>query len=280
MTKDHGLIQAQRIILKSLDSILASANHASHVSAAELIIKHWSEVHSTFQGQFIIRVERWRRKHLEIQERWRTAEEGVFGELLRIIRLPGENEPALPGRKKDRAKGTAAPSRQAFAPNGAISDKEVGDFMAMLKEEGISDIFDPANRIIENAVLRPPLILLDGKSIFFDDVWPMYRNRTFNRSWDPNERTPEIALGMDYVLLIIQQEKKWTWPIADRYLIRLPWGHPWKTTVDGRPGWEVSLRILSEIGLISRHHRQTWKLSGISQQKHICDIAQIWIHNG
>lgn len=272
MANDQGLTQAQRITLKSLDSILASANHASHVSAAELIIKHWSEKHSAFQGQLIIRVERWRRKHLEIQERWRTAEEGVFGELLRIIRLPDDAESETSKPKMNRANGTAAPSRQAFAPSGAISDKEVSDFIAMLNEEGISDIFDPANRIIENAVFRPPLILLDGKSIFFDDVWPMYRNRTFNRSWDPNERTPEIALGIDYVLLIIQQEKKWTWPIADRYLVRLPWGHAWKATQKGRPGWSESIRILSEIGLIEKHHGQTWRLSSRGNPVH----GEIW----
>ena len=88
----------------------------------------------------------------------------------------------------------------------------------------------------------------------------MYRDGTIERSWDPKDSSPEIALALDYVLLIIHKEKKWTWPIADRYLVRLPWGHPWKGSHLGRPGWDASLRILSENGMIEKHHGQTWRL--------------------
>lgn len=102
--------------------------------------------------------------------------------------------------------------------------------------------------------------MLDGKSIFFDDIWPMYHDGTIERSLDPKDRSPEIALALDYVLLIIHKEQKWTSPIANRYFIRLPWAHPWKATHAGRPGWDALLRILSESGMIERHHGQTWML--------------------
>jgi len=107
----------------------------------------------------------------------------------------------------------------------------------------------------------------------------MYRNGQIERSWDPENRSPDIALGMDYVLLTIQKEKKSTRPIATRYLVRLPWGHPWKTTTSDRPGWDASLHILSECGMIEKHHGQTWKLRNELYDLINRTLPMLWIQS-
>jgi hypothetical protein len=157
-----------------------------------------------------------------------------------------------------------------------ITVEEVATFLKMLDADGIGDVFNPGNYIHDNTVFRPPLILLDDKSIFFDDIWPIYCDSTIERCWDPEDRSPEIALAIDYVLLVIHKEKKWTWPIADRYLVRLPWGHPWKTTHTGRPGWDASFRILSKNGMIENHHGQTWKLTTTAHKQTVDQVFRFW----
>ncbi len=261
MAKDKGLTKAQRTRLKTLDTLLDSDIPRSHIIVATLIVQHWCEDHNAFQGQLVVRAERWRRRHLQLRQQWRRCELGVFNDLMRILELPGDIEPGVRAPKKRRTKRLTQPSLLPKAPSGMISDEEASGFLKMLEDEGISDVFDPGNYIQNNTVFRPPLILLDSKSIFFDHVWPMYLNATIERTWDPECRAPEIAFATDYVLLIIQKEKKWTWPIADRYFVRLPWGHPWKTTLKGRPGWDESYKTLSEIGMIEKHHGQTWVMT-------------------
>ena len=258
MAKNQGLTPDDRVKLKTLDTLLESDVPRSHTIAAALIVQHWCEEHNVFQSQLIMRAKRWRRQHIQLRKQWRRGEFGVFSDLMRILELPGDIEPGVRAPQKRRTKRLIKPSLLSKAPSGMITDEEAAGFLKMLNADGISDVFDPGNYIHDNTVFRPPLILIEGKSIFFDDIWPMYRDSTIERSWDPEDRSPEIAMALDYVLLIIHKEKKWTWPVADRYLVRLPWGHPWKTTSEGRPGWEASLRILGENGMIEKHHGQTW----------------------
>ncbi|MBL4808641.1 MAG: hypothetical protein JKY43_01110 [Phycisphaerales bacterium] len=260
MAKNQGLTPDDRVKLKTLDTLLESDVPRSHTIVAALIVKHWCEEHNVFQSQLVMRAERWRRQHIELNQQWRKGQKGIFSDLMRILELPDDIEPGVRASKKRRTKRITQPSLLPKAPSGMITDKEASSFLKMLDEDGISDVFDPGNYIHDNTVFRPPLIFLDGKSIFFDDIWPMYRDGNIKRSWDSQNRSPEIALALDYVLMIIHKEKKWTWQVADRYLVRLPWGHPWKLTHQGRPGWVASLQILSENGMIEKHHGQTWKL--------------------
>jgi len=278
MAKNQGLTPDDRVKLKTLDTLLNSDVPRSHTIVAALIIQHWCEEHNVFQSQLVMRAERWRRQHIKLKQQWRRGEFGVFNDLMRILELPGDIEPGVRAPKKSRTKKITQPSLLPKAPSGMISDKEVAGFLKMLDADGISDIFDPGNYIHDNTVFRPPLILLDGKSIFFDDIWSMYHNSTIKRNWDPEDRSPEIAMALDCVLLIIHKEKKWTRPIADRHLVRLPWGHPWKTTTTGRPGWNASLHILNEIGMIKRHHGQTWHLSKDACVATRIQIVEIWLN--
>lgn len=261
MAKSQGLTPDDRVKLKTLDTLFCSDAPRSHTIVAALIVQHWCEEHGVFQSQLVMRAERWRRQHIKLKRQWRKNEDGIFSDLMRILELPDDIEPGVRAPQKKRTNRIIQPSLLPKAPTGMITDEETAGFLKMLDADGISDVFDPGNYIHDNTVFRPPLILLDGGSIFFDDIWPKYRDGIIERSWDPKDRAPEIALAIDYVLLIIQKEKKWTWPIADRYLVRLPWGHPWKTTTTGRPGWEASLRILSGNGLVEKHHGQTWQFS-------------------
>jgi len=273
MAKENGLTKAQRTHLKTLDTLLDSDVPRSHTIVATLIVQHWNEEHNAFQGQLVMRAERWRRQHIKLKRQWRKSEDGIFSNLMRILELPGDIAPGVRAPQKRLTKRLTQPSILPKAPTGMITEEESVTFLKMLDADGISDVFNPGNYIHDNTVFRPPLILLDGKSIFFDDVWPMYRDGTIERSWDPEDRSPEIAFAIDYVLLIIQKEKKWTWPIADRYLVRLPWGHPWKVTHAGRPGWNASIRILSDICLIEKHHGQTWRISkGMKLFEHVNTI--------
>ncbi len=279
MAKDKGLTKAQRTRLKTLDTLLDSDVPRSHIIVATLIAQHWCEDHNAFQGQLVVRAERWRRRHVQLRQQWRRCEQGVFNDLMRILELPGDIEPGVRAPNTKRTKRITQPSLRPKAPSGMITDEESADFLKMLDTDGISDIFDPGNHINDNTVFRPPLILIDGKSIYFDDIWPMYRDNTIERSWDTKDRSPEIAMALDYVLLIIHKEKKWTWPIADRYLVRLPWGHPWKLTPLGRPGWDASLRILSEIEMIENHHGQTWILRNKLYDMVNRTLPTLWIQS-
>lgn len=277
MAKENGLTKAQRTHLKTLDTLLDSDIPRSHTIVATLIVQHWNEEHNAFQGQLVMRAERWRRRHIHLRQQWRRGEFGVFSDLMRILELPGDIEPGVRAPKKSRAKRVPQRSLLPKTPRGMITDEEAAGFLKMLNDDGISDIFDPANRILDNTVFRPPLILLDGKSIFFNDVWPMYRDGTIERPWDPEDRAPEIAFAIDYVLLIIHKEKKWTWPIADRYMIRLPWGHPWKLTHKGRPGWDASVQIMDENGMIEKQHGQTWVHAGSAKAISRLAIERMWV---
>jgi len=279
MAKDKGLTKEQRTRLKTLDTLLDSDVPRSHIIVATLIVQHWCEVHNAFQSQLIVRAERWRRRHIQLRQQWRRCELGVFNDLMRILELPGDIEPGVRAPMKSRAKRIPQPSLQRKAPWGMITNEEAAGFLKMLDAYGISDVFDPSNYINNNTVFLPPLILLGGKSIFFDDIWPMYRDGNIERPWDPENRSPYIALAMDYVLLIIEKEKKWTWPIADRYLVRLPWGHPWKTTTTGRPGWEASLGILNGCEMIENHHGQTWKLRNELYDLANRTLPMLWIQS-
>lgn len=279
MPKNQGLTPDDRVKLKTLDTLLGSDVPRSHTIVAALIIQHWCEEHNAFQGQLIMRAERWRRRHIQLRQQWRKSEDGIFSDLMRILELPGDIEPGVRAPMKRRTKRLTQPSLLPNAPSGMITDKEAAGFLKMLDADGISDVFDPGNYIHDNTVFRPPLILIGDKSIFFDDVWPMYINAAIERPWDREVRTPEIAFAIDYVLMIIQKEKKWTWPIADRYLVRLPWGHPWKTTTTGRPGWDASLQILSESEMIENHHGQTWKLRNKLHDLAHRTLPTLWNHS-
>ena len=276
MAKNQGLTPDDRVKLKTLDTLLSSDVPRSHTIVAVLIVQYWCEEHNAFQGQLIMRAERWRRRHIQLRRHWQRGEFGIYSDLMRILELPGDIEPGVRAPKKSRTKRIIQPSLLPKAPTGMITDDEAAGFLKMLDADGISDVFDPGNNILNNTVFRPPLILLGDKSTFFDDVWPMYLNATIERPWDPEDRSPEIAFAIDYVLLIIQKEKKWTWPIADRYLVRLPWGHPWKPTTTGRPGWDASFRILSEAGMIEKHHGQTWRIA-LNWQLKLKQIQASWI---
>lgn len=276
MAKDKGLTKAQRTRLKTLDTLLDSDVPRSHIIVATLIVQHWCEEHNVFQSQLIMPAERWRRRHIQLRQQWRRCELGVFNDLMRILELPGDIEPGVRTPKKSRVKIIPQPSLLPKTPIGVITDEEAAGFLKMLDTDGINDVFDPGNYINNNTVFRPPLILLEGKSIFFGDIWPMYLNGNIERPWDPENRSPDIALAMDYVLLILQKEKKWTRPIANRYLVRLPWGHPWKTTTTGRPGWDASLGILSDSGMIEKHHGQTWRFTEQGKIAASMQITPAW----
>jgi len=123
-------------------------------------------------------------------------------------------------------------------------------------------VFDPGVSVMPDDVLfRPPLITIDGAGVFYDQIAPAYDRGEIERPWSPHDMEPRIALAFDYALLIVARERKWTWVISDRYLRRLPWGHPCKMTPEGRPGWPLLTDMLEHAGLIERRRGQTWRPS-------------------
>jgi len=132
--------------------------------------------------------------------------------------------------------------------------------MELIEREGIGGVFDPGVSVSRDDVLfRPPLITIDGAGVFYDQIAPAYDRGDIERPWSPHDMEPRIALAFDYALLIIAKERKWTWVISDRYLRRLPWGHPCKMTPQGRPGWPLLTDMLEHAGFIERRSGQTWR---------------------
>jgi hypothetical protein len=182
----------------------------------------------------------------------------------RLVRLMGDPRP--PQRKPIKTKSRSrrhrvVPSRRKHTPVQRITEDEAAKFLAMLDAEGISEVFDPGVSTLDDKLFRPPLIILNKVSVFYEDIAPAYERGAIDRRWDPAERESAIALACDLALLVTLRESRWTWVISDRHFGRLPWGHRCKVTPEGRPGWKLITELLDRAGLIERRTGQTWRLT-------------------
>ena len=264
---DDGLTDVEKAMLISLDALLMQHSNNAHAVTAGRIADLWGGGGKVFQRELSDRAELWKKRHLEVL-RMAGDESSPCKRLMQLMSNPtgvdldSSPPPKTPRRSRSKRPTIVRPSWTSRRAAGEMTDKEVQKFLELIDVEGISSVFDPGVCVMPDGVLlRPPLIVLDGTAVQYDDVAPLYERGEIERPWDPDNRVPEMALAFDFALLVIQREKKWTWPISDNYFRRLPWTHECKLTPEGRPGWKRITPLLEKAGLIERLRGQTWRLS-------------------
>ena len=265
MTND-GLTDIEKAWLVGIDALLMHGSPQSHAVTAGRLVDLWGAGGTEFQKELARRADAWKRRHMQVLQ---MAGDGA-GPCNRLMQLMGNpttvdlkpSKPPAPRRPRSKRGPVVRPSRAARYAARKVTDEEVQKFLDLIDSEGISSVFDPGVSVMPDGVLfRPPLITIDGAGVFYEQIAPAYDRGEIERPWSPHEMEPRIALAFDYALLIIARERKWTWVISDRYLRRLPWGHPCKMTPEGRPGWKRITGTMYRQGLIERKSGQTWQLT-------------------
>jgi hypothetical protein len=274
--KNDGLSDADRANLNLLDALLACLTVEHHARAAEKLVEWWSDSDTPFQRTLSNRANLWASRHGEMMGILQKRNAKAIETLLGLINN-NPNTPVQKPRTPIRPRVSVRPSRRPHAPARNMTDAEVADFLRLIDAHGLDAVFDPGNLVHADTVFRPPLIRLQGTPVTYDRVWPRYESSSIKRTWDPEDRTPEIALALDLVLLAVAMEKKWTWTISDQYLSRLPWGHPCKATPGDRPGWKLLNGMLQQAGLLEIRSRQTWKLSARARGVTLKYLQEMWI---
>ncbi len=261
---NEGLTDIEKAWLVGIDALLMHGSPQGHAVTAGRIVDLWGAGGVAFQKELERRSDVWRKRHLQVLQ----MAGDVAGPCNRLMQLMGNpttvdlkpSKPPVPRRPRPKRGPVVRPSRAAHYPAKKMTDKEVQRFLDLIDSEGISSVFDPGVSVMPDDVLfRPPLITIDGAGVFYDQIAPAYDRGEIERPWSPHDMEPRIALAFDYALLIIARERKWTWVISDRYLRRLPWGHPCKMTPEGRPGWPLLTHMLENAGYIQRRGGQTWR---------------------
>jgi hypothetical protein len=275
MPGDPGISDAEAAWLLAIDALLVQDTPRAHALTAGRIFDLWGNGSFAFQQALRERAEAWRERHTKMI--MLTLDRGSpchrLSELLKSSG-PGSPKPDLSGssssttppprRKpgKPAKRGGVTPSRQTYMPMKSITDAEAARFMELIEAEGISVVFDPGVSVSrDDEVFKPPLIMLDGKGVRYEQIAPAYERGEIEQGWDEDQAPPAWALAIDLTLIVMMREKRWTWQVADRTYTRLPWGHPAKTTPAGRPGWKKITGVLSRRGLIERKSGQTWRLT-------------------
>ncbi len=274
MTGD-GLTDIEKAWLVGIDALLMHGAPQGHAVTAGRIVDLWGAGGVEFQKELERRSDVWRKRHGQLV----MMVGDISGPCQRLMQLMGNPasvdlklaKPPAPRRPRPKRGPVVKPSRAANYPAMNMTDKEVQRFLDLIENEGISSVFDPGVSVMPDDVLfRPPLITIDGTGVFYDQIAPVYDRGDIDRPWSPHDMEPWIALAFDYALLIVARERKWTWVISDRYLRRLPWGHPCKMTPNGRPGWRLLTDMLDEAGLTERKRKHTWCMTdrgrSVSQQ--------------
>jgi len=238
-----------------------------HSVTAGRIVDLWSEGGEKFKQELECRAKAWRKRHLQMLQMV-GDDAGPCCLLMQLMHAPGsENpEPSEPSESptsqppEPKSGPRIGPSQRRKSPE-PIDEDDVEEFLQLSDDEGIDSVFDPGNSITQdNVLITPPLIRLEGVMVFHSHVWPRYERQQIDRAWDSEDREPGIALALDYALLILLKEKKWTWAISDRHFKRLPWDNPCKATPGNRPGWKLITGLLESEGMIGKRRGQTWKL--------------------
>ena len=258
MSSSQGLTDSQRAILMAVDSVLVQCTPGAHVLAARQITHLWSEQHSVFQSQLVMRAESWRRRQIKITHPIPDPS-GDCKRLMDLLALPGDASPGVPApRRRGKGGPTRCDARRIRRP---ITDAEVDRFLNLIDREGVDTVFDPNVTVVNGTVFRRALLVIDQKPVWFESVIGPYETGQIVRDWDDEERTPEIAVALDLSLLAAWQSKKWTWRVSDHVLSRLPKEHPHRAFNGERPGWKPLTQILERQGLINRSRGYTWRLT-------------------
>ncbi|MEO1583765.1 MAG: hypothetical protein AAFR96_04235 [Planctomycetota bacterium] len=258
MSSSQGLTESQRAILMAVDSVLVQGTPVAHVLAARQITHLWSEHHSVFQSQLVMRAEAWRRRQLKIMHSIPDPNRECE-RLMDLLALPGDVSPGVTSLSR-RAKG--GPNRcDARKIRRPITDAEVGQFLDLIDREGVDTVFDPNVSVVNGTVFRRALVVIAQKPVRFESVIGLYESGQIDRDWDDEERTPEMAVALDLSLLAAWQSKKWTWQVSDQVLSRLPKEHPYRAFNGERPGWKPLTQILERQGMLNRSRGYTWRLT-------------------
>lgn len=262
MSSSQSLTDSQRAILMAVDSVLVQCTPGSHVLAAQQITHLWSEQHSVFQSQLVMRAESWRRRQIKITHPIPDPN-GDCERLMDLLSLPGDASPGVPASRR-RSKGgpTRCDARKIRRP---ITDAEVDRFLDLIDREGIETVFDPNVAVVSGTVFRRALLVIDQKPLWFESVIGPYEAGQILREWDDEERTPAIAVALDLSLLAAWQSKKWTWRVSDHVLSRLPKEHPYRAFNGKRPGWKPLTQILERQGMLNRSRGYTWRLTKLAR---------------
>lgn len=271
MANGPELSDVEKAWLISIDSVLVQSTPQAHAVAAGKIVDLWDSGGPAFQYELIQRAAAWRNRQSQLVM-MAMDQAGPCQQLLGLMGDQGnkgaDTKPKTkrkPVLRRTKANVVVMPSRRQHTPVQQITDAEAKKFMELLDAEGIKEVFDPGVSILDDKLFRPPLIILDKVSMFYEDISPAYERGDIDRPWDPAQREPSIALAFDLALLVMLRERRWTWVISDRHFSRLPWQHPCKVTPTGRPGWKLITGLLSKAGLIEQRTSQTWRLTKVGK---------------
>lgn len=266
---DEGsLSDIEKAWLVSIDALLMHSSPQGHAVTAGRIVDLWGAGGTEFQKQLARRADMWRKRHMQVLQMAGDGA-GPCHRLLQLIDTPTTVDlkapPPPPPSPRPRRRRNREPIIRPSCRNlhrKQMSDGEVEKFLKLIDEEGLDAVFDPGNSVTsEDVLFRPPLVVIAGVGVQYEDIAPKYDAGEIERPWDTSKTSPAWALAADLTLIVMLRERKWTWQIADRYYKRLPWGHPAKTTPTGRPGWKKITGMLSKQGLIERKSGQTWRLT-------------------
>lgn len=248
--------------LQNLDIFLANWDPDQSELAAHIMLKVLRvDPPHPFAREFLLRAEQWKEKYLIDIGRGRPSH-GLGEELVQLL-FHREQHMAMDllEREKQRKAGKLVPSILYRTPKEPITDDEVVNFMDLIDEHGISEIFDPANLITCGIVARIPFVVVGKARYSFEEMSEKYTARDLARPWDKTKRDPVDGMLFDWVLHAARREGKWTWVTCDRWFRRLPWSHPLKSAGGQRPGWKWSTEIMAGTGLMVQRRGKTWGLT-------------------
>ncbi|MFU8829813.1 MAG: hypothetical protein ACNA8P_10335, partial [Phycisphaerales bacterium] len=224
-------------LFQQLDELLDEWDSSRSEQVARLILTGLESPSARLVLRSLLdRAERWRNEY-EIDLVRGRGSHAAGEELAQLLfRREEKKAMALLDRERLRKRGELVPSVQYRTPLEPIDDQEVAAFKRLLDCEGLLRVFDPANVVLNGEVHTGWFAITDGCHWSYDQLLDLYRGQP-DRSWDPIRRDPQDAMMIDWVLVSIRQQQKWTWVTCDRCFRRLPWGHPLKTVGSERPGW-------------------------------------------
>jgi len=270
---------AERRILSRIGRLLGNGSITAMENAAALILKHSDlmTLDRPFQILLMRRMGQWRHQYDAIQADIDRMDDGASRMLFGMTEVTDYQKWTDPMRSlPQKPRKHIRPSRRAGMPDENISDNEVTELFELVQNEGLERLFADGACFLNGRLVMRPIITLGECVVEYETIAKAYRERRIKRPWDPSERKPDIAMGLDFGLLIAMAASKWTYRIWDDAFGRLPPDHRFFPRDGKRPGWKTATRTLEARDLLHKPGGQTWLLTELGQQIASNKLAPVW----